>query len=197
MRVASTLVAFVVALFVTPFPGLTAHGSAPPVVQGEAGGWNAQGAAAYLDDQMDAWFANGKKLQTGRDQTVTVCISCHTTLPYALARPVLRRAMRAGAATPQEARLLQDVARRVETYGTHQMLYDSDEAKTLKSPSTEAVLNALILARADTEKHVREGSEPARAAFRQLWLTQRSDGAWDWLDFGLEPWETVESVYPG
>jgi squalene-hopene/tetraprenyl-beta-curcumene cyclase len=30
-----------------------------------------------------------------------------------------------------------------------------------------------------------------------LWETQRSDGRWDWLEFGLEPWETTEAAYHG
>jgi squalene-hopene/tetraprenyl-beta-curcumene cyclase len=197
MRPANTLVALTFALFIALFVGPTARRSVPLIAQGEASGWNTEGAATYLDDQMDAWFANGKKLQTGRDQSVTVCISCHTTLPYALARPALRRAMHGGSTTPQEARLLQEIARRVETFGKHQLLYDSDEAKKIQSPGTEAVLNVLILARADAEDNRQNGGETSRAAFRQLWQTQRSDGAWEWLDFGLEPWETVESVYQG
>jgi squalene-hopene/tetraprenyl-beta-curcumene cyclase len=192
MRLTKTLVGVVAAILGV---GLTARSLTPLVAQVEVAGWNAEGPAKYLDEQLDAWFANGKKLQTGRDQTV--CISCHTTLPYVLARPVLRRVMHAGGATPQEARLRHDAARRVETIGAQQMLYDSDKAKRIASPATEAVLNALILAQADAEEHRRDASEPVRAAFRQLWKTQRPDGAWDWLDFGLEPWETVGSVYSG
>jgi squalene-hopene/tetraprenyl-beta-curcumene cyclase len=30
-----------------------------------------------------------------------------------------------------------------------------------------------------------------------MWETQRADGRWDWLEFGLEPWETTEAVYHG
>jgi squalene-hopene/tetraprenyl-beta-curcumene cyclase len=30
-----------------------------------------------------------------------------------------------------------------------------------------------------------------------LWDTQRADGRWDWLEFGLEPWETTEAAYHG
>ena len=195
MKLTIPLSSLAITLFATLVLGLTARGSAPPVAQGELADWNRESPARYLDEQMDVWFANGKKLQTGRGETV--CISCHTTLPYVLARPVLRRAMRAGGATPQEVRLLDQTTRRVETYGAHQLLYDFDEAKKIESRSTEAVLNALILAQADAERNRRDGSEPARMAFRQLWNTQRSDGAWEWLDFALEPWETVESVYHG
>ena len=45
-----------------------------------ADGWDREGAAKYLDDRMDFWFAKAKKLRTG--QTETACISCHTTIPY-------------------------------------------------------------------------------------------------------------------
>src|SRR5438034_11400143 len=99
--------------------------------------------------------------------------------------------------TPQELRVLEDVTRRVETYDAHQLYYDSDERKKTESRGTEAVLNALILARADAEHHRRDASEPTRKALRHLWETQRSDGAWDWLDFGLEPFESVDATYYG
>src|SRR5229473_3993435 len=99
MKLAMTFVGLVVAVLVTSVLGRSARASGPPVAQRESIGWDAGGAARYLDAQMDAWFANGKKLQTGH--TETVCISCHTTLPYAFARPTLRRALGAGDRTPQ------------------------------------------------------------------------------------------------
>ena len=150
--------------------------------------WNPAAAASYLDDRMDAWFAGAKQVQTGDGETR--CISCHTSVPYALARPALRRALHATSPTPQEIRLIADVTRRVDTYGSQQPFYDSDEAKRTESRGTEAVLNALLLA----------GAEPAapatRAAFTHLWETQRADGAWDWQQFGLEPFESAASVAP-
>src|SRR6266576_122969 len=80
--------------------------------------WNRAAAAAYLDQRMDEWFARGDKLRTGDGQTT--CISCHTVIPYALARPALRRAMHVDAPTPQEKRLIAETSRRVGTYETHQ-----------------------------------------------------------------------------
>jgi squalene-hopene/tetraprenyl-beta-curcumene cyclase len=171
--------------------GLTARWGAPV----ERGGWNRESAARYLDERMDVWFANAKKLQTGAGQTT--CVSCHTTIPYMLSRSGLRRAMHVSRATPQEVRLLEEATRRVETYGAHQLLYDSDERKKAESRGTEAVLNALVLARADAEHARRVASEPTRRALRRLWETQRSDGAWDWLDFGLEPFESVDAAFFG
>ena len=175
--------------------GLSARGVAPQNAPAEQGGWNPEGAAKYLDDRMDAWFAGAKRLRTGQGETP--CISCHTAVPYALSRPALRRAMHVTTPTPQEVRLLEGVIRRVETYDTHQLFYDFNEAKKPESRGTEAVINALVLASADAEQNRREPSEPTRKALRRLWETQRPDGAWDWLDFGLEPFESADATYYG
>ena len=71
--------------------------------RGDSRDWNREAAAAYLDQRMDEWFAGGEKLRTGASQTT--CVSCHTVIPYALARPALRRAMQVAAPTSQEQRL--------------------------------------------------------------------------------------------
>jgi len=164
---------------------------------GESGsrGWDAAAAAAYLDARMDLWFANGTKLKTG--ETQTACVSCHAGLAYALSRPVLRRVMHATTLPPQEARLIDETIRRVDTYGTHQVLYDFNERRQIESRGTEAVLNAVILTSADAARNLREPSASTKKALTRLWETQRSDGRWDWLEFGLEPWETTEAAYHG
>jgi squalene-hopene/tetraprenyl-beta-curcumene cyclase len=159
------------------------------------GEWNRQAAAKYLDDRMDAWFARGSKLRTGNGQTT--CISCHTPVPYALARPALRQSIGQSAPTPQEARLIDETIRRVETYGAHELGNDFDEIKKLESRGTEAVLNALVLTSADAAAHRPQASAPTRKALEELWLTQRPDGAWYWLQFGLEPFEGVDAYYYG
>jgi squalene-hopene/tetraprenyl-beta-curcumene cyclase len=182
------LAAFVAALV----PGTAgAQGTTPT----DPGAWNREAAARYLDDRMEVWFANAKKLQTG--DGLTRCVSCHTAVPYALARPALRRAMHENTPTPQEARLLDDVTHRVASYDAHQLYYDSDERKKTESRGTEAVINALVLATADAQRQPPTLSVPTRRAFGRLWEVQRSDGAWDWLDFGLEPFETVDGAYQG
>ena len=189
MRLAITVVV------TTLLMGLTARGAAPQDAPADRTGWDREGAARYLDERMDAWFANAKKLQTG--QRKTACVSCHLTVPYVLSRSVLRQAMHVGSATPQEVRLLEEATWRVETYDAHEPLYASNERKKAESRGTEAVLNALILARADAEQKRQDASEPTRKALRRLWETQRSDGAWDWLDAGLEPFESVDAAYYG
>src|SRR5215813_13102938 len=160
-----------------------------------ADSWDREGAAKYLDERMDVWFANGKKLRTG--EAVTVCVSCHTTVPYVLARPVLRQSIHVSDLAPQESRIISEATKRVESYEAHQLLYDHTESKKTESRGTEAVLNALILASADAAQSRREPSAQTQKALRRLWATQRPDGAWDWLDFGLEPFETVDGAYFG
>lgn len=157
--------------------------------------WDPAAAAAYLDARMELWFANGTKLKTG--DTQTACVSCHAGLAYALSRPVLRRVMHEDSLSMQEIRLISDTTRRVETYATHQVLYDFNERRQIESRGTEAVLNAVILTSADAAMNLREPSPSTRKALARMWETQRADGRWDWLEFGLEPWETTEAVYHG
>jgi squalene-hopene/tetraprenyl-beta-curcumene cyclase len=157
--------------------------------------WDSAAAAAYLDARMDLWFTYGTKLNTG--DTQTTCVACHAGLAYALSRPALRRIMHVDVPSTQEVRLINETQRRAETYSTHQLLYEFNERKQIESRGTEAVLNAVILTSADAAQNLREPSEPTRKALARLWETQRPDGRWDWLDFGLEPWETVESGYHG
>ncbi len=178
-----------------PVLGGAARQGASPDNRAASGGWDREGAAAYLDERMEVWFAKAKKLRTG--QTQTTCVSCHMTVHYALARPALRRAMRVSAATPQETRIIEEATRRVASYGAHQLLYDHNESKKTESRGTEAALNALILANADAAQNWREPGGSTQQALKRLWETQRPDGAWDWLDFGLEPFETVDGAYYG
>jgi len=157
-------------LVTTLLVGLVARGVAPQTLPPSQ--WLEE-APEYLDDRMDVWFAQAKKLHTGQGETA--CISCHTAVPYALSRPALRRAMHVATATPRAA-----AARgRHPTRGDlrrHQPFYDFNEAKKTESRGTEAVINALVLASADAEQNRREPTEPTRRALRRLWETQRPTG---------------------
>jgi squalene-hopene/tetraprenyl-beta-curcumene cyclase len=183
-----------IGLAFTVFAATAAAQQAPPS-SGSFRSWDPAAAAAYLDARMDVWFANGTQLRTG--DTQTACVSCHAGLAYALSRPVLRRVMHVDAPSTQEARLIAETTRRVETYNTHQVLYDFNQRRQIESRGTEAVLNAVILTSADTARNLGEPSAPTKKALARLWETQRADGRWDWLEFGLEPWETTESAYHG
>lgn len=163
-------------------------GAEPP-----ADTWDPAASARYLDARMDAWWSQAKTLRTGEGETK--CVSCHTAVPYALTRPKLRAVLGEHTATAHETRMLDHVRRRVASTAADQPYYDHTEAKTIESRGVEAVLNALILTHLATP-----GAGPdahIRKAMSRLWETQRADGAWDWLDFGLEPYETPDAVFYG
>jgi squalene-hopene/tetraprenyl-beta-curcumene cyclase len=161
-------------------------------VRNQPSAWDQQAAAKYLDDRMDLWFEKARKLRTGQGNTS--CVSCHMTVPYALARPAPRKAAGVSKPTPQEAKLLDETLRRVDTYGNHEPL---SKGKDEQSRGTEAVLNVLILVSAVVEQNGSELRTPIQRALDELWAAQRADGAWAWLDTGMEPYESSDSVYYG
>jgi squalene-hopene/tetraprenyl-beta-curcumene cyclase len=71
--------------------------------------------------------------------------------------------------------------------------------KTSESRGTEAILNALILSTRDSKAGTL--SDDTRLAFDNLWALQfrKGDltGAWAWLNFHLEPWESTGAAYYG
>jgi squalene-hopene/tetraprenyl-beta-curcumene cyclase len=158
------------------------------------GRWDSAAAAAYLDRRADWWM----QWQPASRDHGTFCISCHTTLPYALARPSLRERDAAGS----ERRVYENVVRRVRLWNEIDPYYkdrEADPRKSVESRGTESVLNALLLAHRDA----RSGrlSADARAALALMWATQETNGdragAWPWLQFGLRPWEADDSYYYG
>ena len=154
--------------------------------------WDPPATAKYLDDRIDLWLGRASQLQTG-DRKVA-CVSCHTVVPYLLARPALRKVMHITEPTSQEARLADNITRRVETCWQRATMSD---AKHGGEQGTEEVLNALVLACRDADEGKPQASEIARKAFRQLWETQRPDGAWDWMDFAQEPDESAAARFYG
>jgi hypothetical protein len=168
-------------------------------------GWDRSKAGEYLDGRGDAWFKFGSA-RRGEGQSASSCLSCHSLLSYALARPVLRRALSEDAPTELERKILDQTKRRVLNWDRldsppFQLLYDFDEAKKKQSRGTEAVLNALLLARDDHFRGRQESSEDTKKALLILWDTQITDGkhkgSWEWLNFGTEPWESDRSPYFG
>jgi squalene-hopene/tetraprenyl-beta-curcumene cyclase len=71
--------------------------------------------------------------------------------------------------------------------------------KTSESRAIEAVMNALVLARRDAD--VGTLSAEANASLDAMWALQMkvgpNAGAWTWLNFNYEPWESVNSPYLG
>jgi squalene-hopene/tetraprenyl-beta-curcumene cyclase len=156
--------------------------------------WNPKSAAAYLDQRASWWMA----WPVAKRDHATVCVSCHTAVPYLLARPGLRAALGEKAPSEGERRLLESVVKRVRLWNEVGPFY-SGPTKTPQSRGSESVLNAVILAGVDA----RSGklSDDTRAAFDHMWVLQEKTGdqkgAWPWLDFGNEPFEAKESPYYG
>ena len=159
--------------------------------------WDPKAAATYLDYRAAWWM---EWTGSARDHG-TFCISCHTALPYALARPALRAALTEQGPSVNEHRLVENVAKRVRLWNDVGPYYSDQgyDHKTAESRGTEAVLNALILASHDSQND--RLSDDARAAFDNLWALQQTTGdnrgSWLWLQFDQEPWEANDSAYYG
>jgi squalene-hopene/tetraprenyl-beta-curcumene cyclase len=161
---------------------------------GEATGWKAAEAAKYIDERQKVWFASAN------------CISCHTGLPFALARPALGKLMGEKTPSEQETKLLAQIRRRVANWRKLDskefgLYYDSSEEMKKQSWGTEAVFNALILSFDDAYQGRSSPSEATKQAFLHLWETQVQTGdhrgAWEWLDFNEPPWGSSEARYFG
>lgn len=161
----------------------------PSAGQNDAASWSAHKAAAYLDARAQWWTTWPN---AARDRG-TFCVSCHTTLPYALARPALRRALAETGPSAAERRLLENIATRVRLWNEVAPFYSDETAgapKTAESRGTEAILNALALVTYDA----RDGTlrDDTRTALNNLWALQQKSGetrgAWSWLNFHYEPW---------
>jgi len=165
---------------------------------GDPSPWNSRAAAAYLD-QRGSWWMGWSTAARDHD---TFCVSCHTAVPYALARPALRSALAEKDRSANERRLLDNVAKRVRLWKEIEPFYSDEKQgvpKTAESRGTEAILSALILARDDEQNG--KLSEDTREAFRNLWALQEktgeNKGAWPWLNFHNAPWEADDSQYYG
>jgi squalene-hopene/tetraprenyl-beta-curcumene cyclase len=167
---------------------------------GDGGGrlWNARAAAGYLD-QRASWWTTWQGSQRDHD---THCVSCHTTAPYAMARPALRRVLGEAGPSAPELKINDYVTTRVRLWKDVEPFYPDQTRgvpKTSESRGTEAILNALTLASRDAAAGAL--SEDGRRAFDNLWALQMKtgdlSGAWVWLNFHYEPWEADRSPYFG
>jgi squalene-hopene/tetraprenyl-beta-curcumene cyclase len=172
--------------------------AAPATLAQESASWDMKGAASYLESRQTWWrsFPNA-----ARDAN-TVCVTCHTSLPYALARPALRAALNEQNRAENEEKIIADVVKRVRAWRDVEPWYPDQTRglpKTAESRGTESVINALVLAQRDAADGAL--SADARQAFANMWALQMRtrdfSGAWAWLSFRLEPWEGPQSPYYG
>lgn len=187
------------ALFVAAAAGTTMISGASAARPAATAPWNPRAAAAYLDLRQSWWESWPK----ARRDHGTMCISCHTAVPYALVRPQLRALLHDSDTTAMERKLVGDVLTRVRAWKEVQPFYGKWTAagnqKAVESRGTEAVLNALVLASRDQADGV--VSADAREAFANMFALQHTSGdeagAWSWLNFSLRPWESPTAVYYG
>jgi squalene-hopene/tetraprenyl-beta-curcumene cyclase len=156
--------------------------------------WDPKAAAADLDRREKYWATWD---ESSRDRG-TFCISCHTAMPYAFARPALRTTLGEPAPSHEERALIENVEKRVRLWKEVQPYYSS---MPVQSRGTEAVLNALILAVRDSQSGGHTLSPDTREALQYMWAEQQADGpqkgGWRWILFDNEPWEAVDSPYYG
>jgi len=158
--------------------------------------WSGKTAASYLDGRMAWWMA----WPTAARDHETFCVSCHTAIPYAMARPALRAALAESAPSAIERKLLDNVAKRVRLWSEVEPFYSDKnrgDPKTAESRGTESILNAVILSGYDAQTG--KLSPDARLALDNMWglqlKTGEAKGAWSWLQFHNSPWEGDSQYY--
>lgn len=157
--------------------------------------WSPQAAADYLDHR-EIWWHDWPPAQMDHG---TVCISCHTVVPYAMIRPTLGQELHEAGSPASENTMMDSVEKRVDHWSEVAPFYTDSPALTTGSHATEAVLNAVILASEDAQHgHLRPIT---RTAFSEAWALQEETGedagGWKWQNFNLAPWESAESPYQG
>ena len=161
-------------------------------------GWDPKAAAAYLDERATWWttFPNAAR------DSGTYCMSCHTTLPYALARPQLRGLLNERAPSATEEKILGNLLIRARNWREVEPWYPDQTRgipKTSESRAIESVMNALVLSRRDAVAG--KLTDDTRTALGVMWALQMKTGpdagAWTWLNFKMDPWESPNSPYFG
>lgn len=161
----------------------------------------------------DVWAANPTAKVAGEG---SACVSCHTSLPYALVEPLL----------PGEylayTDLVDNIDNRILTWSENTAWYADEKLRMMRGltnapPSTppsppqnslqgspvgpgsrgvEAIFNALIRATHDAYTGVPAQPE-TRLAFQHMWSEQVQSGPkagrWNWIQVNLIPWEVADS----
>lgn len=136
------------------------------------------------------------------------CISCHTSLPYALVEPLLEDEY------PAYQDLIENIDNRILAWSANTPWYSDKKLEqvaalanlppdTLKrflnaadSRGVEAVFNAVI--RATHDAYLRKPAQTqTRRAFENMWAEQVQSGPaagrWRWIQANLVPWEVTDS----
>ena len=159
----------------------------------------------YARHGADVWARNPVALISGEGKA---CISCHTSLPYALVEPLLADEYSA------YTDLIENIDNRILTWSSNTPWYAHPKLEqtaalsnlppdALKgilngadSRGVEAVFNALIRATHDAYSRKPAQTE-TRRAFENMWAEQVQSGPaagrWRWIQANLVPWEVTDS----
>jgi squalene-hopene/tetraprenyl-beta-curcumene cyclase len=131
-----------------------------------ASDWQPKLAADYLDARQKDWFEWAPAKSADGP-----CVSCHTGMPYLLARPRLRELLKETAPTMYERGLRDRLA-------SHAGAKPSGALQ-----SVETIFAAEFLQ-----------GDALQKTFDQLWALQKTEGplkgGWQWYNANLDPWET-------
>lgn len=159
----------------------------------------------YARFGADTWANNPSARISGEGQA---CISCHTSLPYALVEPLLPGSY------PAYTDLINNVSNRALTWADNTPWYSEQKLEdtavmeglppdalievldAADSRGVEAIFNALILAVRDA--YANKPAQPdAVQAFANMWSEQKKTGPaagrWGWIQANLVPWEVTDS----
>src|SRR5262249_50066104 len=141
--------------------------------------------AAHLEARAQDWIDHTPRV----GENVPCVMSCHTTHTFLVSRPALGALATGDTFDRIRMRLAERVDEASDLRAAISYYGAPGSDKERESRATEGVMNAATLALADRAT----GAEHAitRTAFDRMWQVQRADGGFDWLDFGLEPWESA------
>ncbi|MEO7144794.1 MAG: hypothetical protein ABI165_14945 [Bryobacteraceae bacterium] len=158
------------------------------------GDWNPKLAEQYLDSRQKTWVAWPPALESG-----VPCVSCHTGLPYLVARPALRRALGETRPTLYEGVLVASMRATVVRTDAKDLFHGLKGPIVDQVYGAQAVLSGLVLAMDDAQRG--RLSPEAEKSLQRMWSVQirsgKDTGTWLWSDFDLDPWETKDAAYYG
>lgn len=173
------------------FAALLTLAAAPAFCQN----WNPRLAAQYMDSRQKEWAAWPNALVSG-----VVCVSCHTGLPYLVSRPALRQSLDQKSGPTLYEDLLVEGTRATVFRTDAKELFGGLKGRLIDQVyAAVSVVSAVVIAMEDAPRG--KLSPEGEKAFERMWSIQVKEGpdqgAWQWSDYNLDPWETKDSVAYG
>jgi squalene-hopene/tetraprenyl-beta-curcumene cyclase len=158
------------------------------------GDWSPKLAEKYMDGRQEQWLGWPTAMASG-----VACVSCHTGLPYLMARPALRHALGENEPTLYEGMLKASMRATVSRTDAKDLFTGLKGAIVDQVYGAQAILNSLVLAMDDAPRgHLTPEGERSLARMWSIQVRSGKDkGGWQWSDFDLDPWETADSAYYG